>query len=154
MLPKAIVGVRNSPTRYSGDEQVVESRMIKKSVVQHCQSISALERRSFPRVPIAVQVELTVAGNPAPIRLATSDLSAGGCYVQMALTLEVGTRLNVVLWLGKEKLSLEGKVVTRHPQFGNGIEFTGVSCNIRAYLQRFLDQAVATSGSSRVLKVV
>jgi c-di-GMP-binding flagellar brake protein YcgR len=128
--------------------------MINKSVVQDCLPIRPLERRSFPRVPIAVQAELTVVGNSAPIRLATSDLSAGGCYVQMALTLEVATRLKVVLWLGQKKLSLEGKVVTRHPQFGNGIEFTGVSCSTRAHLQRFLDQIVSTSGSSRVVKPI
>jgi len=99
------------------------------------------ERRQFQRLAIAVQAELRVQGNEIPIRVETTDISLGGCYVEMALTLAVGTLLNVVLWLGDEKLVLDGKVVTHHPQFGNGIAFTGLSQDSSQQLQRFLNSA-------------
>ena len=45
-----------------------------------------------------------------------------------------------MLWLHGRKLSTRGVVVTRHPQFGNGIEFVGLfsedEIRLRAFLER------------------
>jgi len=76
-----------------------------------------------------------------PIRVETADISLGGCYVEIALTLEVGTPLSIVFWLGHDKLVVDGTVVTRHPQFGNGIEFSGLSPDSQQKLRRFLESA-------------
>jgi PilZ domain len=95
-----------------------------------------------------VQAELTVQGDSVPTRLETSDVSAGGRYLQMAFTLDIGTPLNIILWLGHKKLSLEGRVVTRHPQFGNGIEFTGLSPASQERMQQFLEHASVTQNRS------
>jgi len=73
------------------------------------------------------------------MRLETSDLSLGGCYVEMALTLDVGTKLDIILWLEGQKVSTRGVVVTRHPQFGNGIEFVGMFSESERRLRSFLD---------------
>lgn len=97
------------------------------------------ERRQFRRLPVAVQTELRVNANPVPIRAKTADISLGGCYVEMALTLSVDTPLKIVLWLGHEKLAVDGVVVSCHPQFGNGIEFSGLSQASQLRLQRFLE---------------
>lgn len=92
-----------------------------------------------------------------PIRVETADISMGGCHVEMAVTLDVGTALNIVLWLGHEKLAIAGRVVTRHLLFGNGIEFDNMSQDLRQRLQRFLEADSApsdggqTSGSDEVL---
>ena len=59
----------------------------------------------------------------------------------MAFTLGVGTALDIVLWLGQEKLAVNGRVATCHPQFGNGIEFTPISSDAQQRLQRFLERA-------------
>jgi hypothetical protein len=59
----------------------------------------------------------------------------------MAVTLAVGTALDIVLWLGPEKTVLSGRVVTSHPQFGNGIEFTLFSGDSQHRLQDFLEFA-------------
>jgi len=73
------------------------------------------------------------------MRLETTDVSLGGCYVEMALTLELGTKLDIVLWLGEHKVTTQGVVVTRHPQFGNGIEFLNMPYQHRERLRFFLD---------------
>jgi len=99
------------------------------------------ERRRFRRLPIAVQTESHVRGSQTPIRVETADISLGGCYVEMALTLAVGIPLDVVLWLGDEKLVVDVRVATCHPQSGNGLEFTGMSSDGQQRLQRFLESA-------------
>ncbi len=79
------------------------------------------------------------------MRLETADISLGGCYLELAITLEVGTLLNVALWLGDDKLAIVGKVVTRHSLFGNGIEFISMSQGSRHKLQFVLDHDNPTS---------
>jgi|SRR5208282_3102257 len=96
------------------------------------------ERRRYPRTKTAVQIELTPEGAAAPIRVATSDICAAGCYVEMSITLDIGSKLSIVLWLGDEKVIAEGVVITRHPQFGNGIELVGMSSEDQDRLVRYL----------------
>lgn len=103
------------------------------------QSALLAERRRHPRVQIPVQIEIRPAGMDVPMRLETTDLSLGGCYVEMALTLDVGAKLDIVLWLDGQKVSTRGVVVTRHPQFGNGIEFVGMFSDSERRLRYFLE---------------
>ncbi len=118
-------------------------KMIVARVLQDPVTNTFPERRQFRRQAIAVQTELRVDGNTMPIRAETADIGLGGCYVEMALTLSIGTPLNIVLWLGHEKLVVNGTIVTHHPQFGNGIEFSGLSSNSQQRLQRFPESAPA-----------
>ena len=97
------------------------------------------ERRRYPRRTTAIQLELRPEGSTAPIHAETTDICAIGCYVEMSITLEVGSRVSIVLWLGDEKLIAEGKVITRHPQFGNGIELSGLPEESRAKLAHYLE---------------
>jgi PilZ domain-containing protein len=113
--------------------------MIVARVVQDYVTSTFCERRQFRRLPMAVQIELRLKGNTVPIRAETADISLGGCYIEMALTLSVGTPLNIVLWLGHEKLIVDAMIATCHPQFGNGIEFSGLSRDSQLRLQRFLE---------------
>lgn len=114
--------------------------MITATLIQDCLQPAALERRRFHRLKKAVQVELRDQDGDSPIRAETADISAGGCYVEMAVTLEIGAALKVVLWLGHKKLRLDAKVVTRHPQFGNGIEFSRMPEEARTLLLCFLER--------------
>jgi hypothetical protein len=72
----------------------------------------------------------------------------------MAVTLEVDTALKIVLWLGHKKLSLDGRVVTRHPQFGNGIEFGRMPEEARTLLLCFLERESADPAESDAISVV
>lgn len=83
-------------------------------------------------------------GTNVPMRLETSDISLGGCYVEMALTMEVGARLDIVLWLDQQKLTTKGVVVTQHSQFGNGIRFVDISSENEAMLGHFLDSQIVS----------
>ena len=113
--------------------------MINEQTFNMTPDIMQAERRRYARTQVAVPIELRSQGLDVPMRLQTSDLSQGGCYVEMALTLDIGTRVDVVLWLDGHKVSTRGVVVTRHPQFGNGIEFVGMFAESERKLRDFLD---------------
>ncbi len=97
------------------------------------------DRRAHPRLPLQVQVELRKEGSDVPFRLQTSDLSAGGCYIQLMMTMPVGTWLRVTLWLGDSPVRARARVVTRHPQYGNGVMFVEFQGNGKQTLESYLD---------------
>jgi len=49
--------------------------------------VFAEERRRSPRVAVALQVEFRLADTAVPLRSQTTDISMGGCYVEMAFPL-------------------------------------------------------------------
>ena len=101
------------------------------------------ERRRHVRYTVQVQIEILQDGTDVPIRLETTDLSRGGCYVQMMTPFPVGIRLYATLWLDGCPLFIRGLVVTRHPQFGNGILFVDVEGQGDAMLKRYLEGITA-----------
>ena len=103
--------------------------------------VQRLERRHDQRKKLAVEAQLHTAGSAAPLRVKTADLSTIGCYVEMMFTLEVGAKLKIGLWIKGVKLNTEGLVITRDPQVGNGIQFTGMAAQDRATLWQFLADA-------------
>jgi hypothetical protein len=82
------------------------------------------ERRQQPRKKVEVKIEVHLEGSAAPIRTKVADLTLGGCFVEMMFTLDIGTKLNIGLWINDIKVSAEGIVVTRLRNLGNGIQFT------------------------------
>ena len=98
------------------------------------------ERRRHPRCKVAVQLELHPDGMAAPFRTTASDISPGGCYVETMFALEVGTTLKMKLWLDTMMLSTTGIVTTRHPQVGNGIQFTEIDDEDVRKLEQFLSE--------------
>jgi len=104
------------------------------------------ERRQHPRTKVAVEVDLQSESTATPLRVKSADLSLGGLYVEMMFTLEVGTKLKIVLWLNDVQVSAGGMVVTRDLQVGNGIKFIDLATEERLRLKRFL--AVAANPKS------
>ena len=96
------------------------------------------DRRGDRRLKVSVPVELNLEGSETPIRGATSDLSAGGCYIETMFPLPPGTVLDMKLQL-ENTLLIAATVVTCDPQFGNGIQFTKMLPEDREELQAFLD---------------
>jgi c-di-GMP-binding flagellar brake protein YcgR len=97
------------------------------------------DRRAYPRTKVSVQTELQLANKETPMREQTSDLSLGGCYVKTMVTMPVGTKLDVGLWLGDEKVVINAIVVTCYPQIGNGIQFLAMPPLERDRVRRFLE---------------
>jgi len=97
------------------------------------------ERRRFARYAVRLPLELHADGSDVPIRVETTDISRNGCYVESNITLAVGTRVRARLWLGETGLTMRGRVVTAHPQYGNGIMFLDYEGDAEQRLKAFLD---------------
>ena len=63
------------------------------------------ERRQHTRTKVAVEAELNLEGGRTPLRVKTADLSLGGLYVEMMFTLEIGSKLKIVLWMAGAQVS-------------------------------------------------
>jgi hypothetical protein len=96
------------------------------------------EHRKYPRSKVAVQVELKTESATVASRTETSDLSVGGCYIEMSFTFQVGTELDLVLWIADERIVTRVVVVTHHPQFGNGMQFLDLSLEDQTKIDHFL----------------
>jgi hypothetical protein len=99
---------------------------------------SAVERRRSPRVKCSISVELNRDGQPV-IWGKASDLSVGGCFVEMPIPLPVETGFAIALWLGETKLRLQGQVASTSPGFVIGVRFTDVSPETQELLQRHME---------------
>ena len=97
------------------------------------------ERRQHPRFRCQNSVEIHVHNGPS-FWGTVEDLSEGGCYVEMPLPLELGTRVKIGIWFDQGKAWAEAEVAHRTPGFGVGIRFTEISAqnleSIRLYLSK------------------
>ena len=95
-------------------------------------------RRESSRLKIHIPIEIEIEGSSTPIRGATADLSAGGCYVETMFPFPVGTVLDLKLQL-ENTLLVAATVVTCDPQVGNGIRFEKMLPEDREELGKYLE---------------
>jgi len=100
-------------------------------------STAGNERRKAVRVKCSVSVELHPAGQAALWGHA-SDLSQGGCFVEMAIPLQTGSKFEILLWLGANKLRLQGVAATSSPGFGMGVRFCNATPEDHEFLQEHI----------------
>ncbi len=96
-----------------------------------------VERRRYPRVKVTTSVQLYPECGSL-IWGTSTDLSLGGCYVEMAIPLQPGTKLRIKVWVGENKFWAAGKVTSSTPGFGIGIQFTEIAENDLQLLTAFL----------------
>jgi|SRR5580658_923947 hypothetical protein len=108
-------------------------------------ALTGPDRRLHPRYTVQVQIELRPEGTDVPMRLATTDLSRTGCYIELMMPLPVGSPLQATLWLDDCPIVVKGHVVTLHPQYGNGIMFDKFEGEAEQLLRRYLDGIVTTT---------
>jgi hypothetical protein len=101
--------------------------------------IDSSNRRRYHRHKISLPVELRDERVNAPLRINATDVSGNGCYVESMLPLPVATVLRVDFWLDTEHVNITAVVRTCDPGVGNGIEFTGMTGEMKEHMQSYLD---------------
>jgi c-di-GMP-binding flagellar brake protein YcgR len=96
------------------------------------------ERRKYERVRTKIPCELIVRGNKSALRIETSDLSSGGCYIETMFTIPVGTPVELKLWIDGVRVDTHAVVATCDPQVGNGLRFVIITSKDRARIQAFV----------------
>jgi c-di-GMP-binding flagellar brake protein YcgR len=101
------------------------------------------ERRRHPRFPIIADAEVTEIATETKLSAKTSDLSAGGCFLDMLNPSPEGTEIAVRISHGDSTFSARGKVVFVFPNMGMGVMFTDVPASQQSILQKWLEELSA-----------
>ncbi|HSS97585.1 MAG TPA: PilZ domain-containing protein, partial [Terriglobales bacterium] len=96
------------------------------------------DRRGPARLKCEISVQLQPSGQSAPIWGKAVDISSGGCFIEMPIPLQKGTKLSIGIWIKENKLQANGRVVNSRPGFGIGVQFTEMSDMDTAQLKNFL----------------
>ena len=101
--------------------------------------IAQAERRLHQRYSVEIPVILQPEDSPAPISSHITTLSLSGCSLKLTDQFHVGQRLRIELSLPGRNVVTIGRVITRHPQFGNGIMFLKFGEDGEQQLRKFLE---------------
>lgn len=99
------------------------------------------ERRRHPRITLGVDVDISSGSNFYAGRM--RDLSVGGLFIELSITPEVGTEVEIALSLGKRKFSLPARCawVLSGPEgaaVGFGAEFVSLAPRVRTAILKFM----------------
>ena len=108
--------------------------------------IPKARQRRYPRVRVNLPAEAKHVMENFPRRGQISNVSEGGAYLEMVQTLEPPTCVDVVLWLGNEKIQARAEVVTRNAHLGNGIRFTRMTDADKKKLRDFIEVTQKSGG--------
>lgn len=96
------------------------------------------DRRRFPRALYRIETQVTgedsQGGQPGKV----TDISLGGCYVEMMGPLPIDTVVGLVLNSGDTPLHLFGTIRSSQPGFGMGVEFTKMTAQDFEKLQNLV----------------
>ncbi len=80
-------------------------------------------RRGERRFPCRLGAEVYRLGSTVPNRCILSDISEGGCYVEMPSPFAGQSGVEIVVRTSDMKLKIRGQVQAAHPGFGMGVRF-------------------------------
>lgn len=101
--------------------------------------VDADNRRTQTRYACRLGAEVYRKGIPVPNRCCLTDLSSGGCYLEVSLPFPKGSPLEIVVRTYEMKLQLRGTVLTSHPGYGMGVAFELDSQQEQANLKKLTD---------------
>jgi CheY-like chemotaxis protein len=105
-------------------------------------------RRGQARYACRLGAEVYQKGSPVRNYCHLSDLSPGGCYLEMPLAFEAGVTVDIVVRTYEIKLRLSGQVKSSHPGYGMGVLFHLNTKDERHGVQQLIDFVAATEQSS------
>ena len=80
-------------------------------------------RRAETRYSCRLGAEVYITGKPVPNHCCLTDLSTGGCYLEVPLPFAKGASVEILVRTYELKLRLRGKVQASHPGYGMGVVF-------------------------------
>ena len=105
-------------------------------------------RRGEVRYACRLGAEVYQTGSPVRHYCHLSDLSPGGCYLEMPLAFAAGLTVEIVVRTHEMKLRLSGEVKASHPSYGMGVLFHLNTKDERHGVQQLIDFVAAATKSS------
>lgn len=95
-------------------------------------------RRGESRQACSLGAELYRLGTTVPHRCRLSDISPGGCYVEMPTPLPAETAVEIVVRTRDLKIRTQGVVQAAHPGFGMGVKFNPANTEEQNDIQQLI----------------
>jgi CheY-like chemotaxis protein len=102
-------------------------------------------RRGQTRFACRLGAEVFQAGSSVRNYCHLSDLSPGGCYLEMPLVLASGSAVEITVRTHEMKLRVSGEVKTSHAGYGMGISFTLNTTEERQGVKQLIDFVAAAT---------
>lgn len=102
-------------------------------------------RRAQTRYSCRIGAEVYRTGTSVPNHCCLTDLSAGGCYLEVSLPFPKGSSVEILVRTYDLKLRLRGVVQASHPGYGMGLVFELKTKEEQANLKKLTDFVAANS---------
>jgi len=102
-------------------------------------------RRGQTRYACRIGAEVYRTGTSVPNHCCLTDLSSGGCYLEVSLPFPQGASVEIVVRTYEMKLRLRGTVQASHPGYGMGVAFELKTREERDSVKKLTDFVVANS---------
>lgn len=105
-------------------------------------------RRTQTRYACRLGAEVYRSGSSVPNHCCLTDLSSGGCYLEVPLPFPLGAEVEILVRTHELKLRLRGKVLAAHPGYGMGIAFELKSKEEQMNVRKLTEFVAATTPST------
>jgi hypothetical protein len=105
-------------------------------------------RRAQARHSCRIGAEVYRTGTSVPNHCCLTDLSAGGCYLEVSLPFPQGSSVEILVRTYEMKLRLRGTVQTSHPGYGMGVVFELETKEQQANVKKLTDFVAATGNGN------
>ncbi len=109
----------------------------------------------FVDLPADVQIQLNawlarnspdLEKDDPPVACKLTDLSLGGCYLELTSPYPVRTRLTLSMRAAESEVKVEGIVRVMHPEIGMGVEFTQKTGVQKEQVEQFIQTLMGNNG--------
>ena len=112
-------------------------------------AVSDDERRTSPRLPAKLEIEVPLASWDQARRVFTTNISQGGISIECARQLDEGgaAKLRFALPGAKRALEVKGEVMWSNPEGQAGIRFQVLSLDVKKELDSWLERHALPLGN-------
>lgn len=105
-------------------------------------------RRTQTRYACRLGAQAFRTGIAVPHHCCLTDLSSGGCYLEVLLPFPMGSSVEIVVRTYEMKLQVRGTVQASHPGYGMGVAFELKTKEEQGNVQKLIDFVAATTDPS------
>jgi CheY-like chemotaxis protein len=107
-------------------------------------------RRTQSRHACRLGADVFRVGVPVPNRCSLTDISSGGCYIEMPSPFPAGTRVEIVVRAQDMKLRVQGVVQSVHAGFGMGVQLVLKTAENHDHVQSLIRLLAESSQDTEV----
>ena len=137
---------RERPPHHAGEAAVAEE--VTPPATASASAPDADNRRAQTRYSCRIGAEVYRTGTSVPHHCCLTDLSSGGCYLEVPLPFPHASSVEILVRTHDLKLRLRGTVQTSHPGYGMGVAFALNTKEEQANVKRLIDFVAATQPRS------